>query len=203
LAGTHILPLESYKYPLAVSFTMLLELVFGLASSQHVRAPSGFEKLVSSHVDVILETGYAECLSSEDLFHGHLILRRPQGSCYSGLNELESSVELVLYHTAEHTDRWRSESEAGSEHVPRSLVGFRDGSVAKAIDLVKYEKLFSKATYDLFGTVYSDDLMAGKEYLHDGSKKVDVTCVMIDGLSEDLSFQFLITPQKQVYFPKR
>jgi hypothetical protein len=122
--------------------------------------PKAFGELIASHIDKILEAGYGQFLNAKDFDHGHLVWkegRRYEKAFQSGSLD---AVGVVLYHTAESINRW-SEKEKHLPHerrTPRSILGFVDGSIKPASEVVDVARLIKLRTYNERGTVFEHEL---------------------------------------------
>ena len=119
-----------------------------------VLAPLQFASLVDMHVQKIVADCPAVEISNDDLFHGHFYTRETFGSLTT-LEEITSSVSMMLYHTAEYNHRWQNEQVPVAYKTHRSLFGLTDGDVFPAIYAITPGDY---KTYESHGTVFHFDV---------------------------------------------
>jgi hypothetical protein len=118
--------------------------------------PKNLGDIVLQHINVAKNASYYDELSHDDFFHGHFLFARSAN--YGSANEFFSDITAILYHTAEYNDRWSQEEKLGLsplERRQRSLLGFLDGNVAKAVDWVTPP---FRRGYISSGTIYDTDI---------------------------------------------
>jgi hypothetical protein len=174
--------------------------LFMLVSSSVGVAERSFDAIVHSHIEQMLAEGYAQSLSWDDLYHGHIMVKRGEEDCYGSLDELLGRTEVILYHTAEHNYRWGSGATPPEQKIPRSVIGFMDGTIEPAIDFVGQENLESDLRYVVYGTVGIEDIVQKRPDLYTGNRIGDNTCVKIDGEERPTSFEFHIDENGAVTF---
>lgn len=104
----------------------------------HLPIPDPYIDVIGKHVETMYSRGNFRNFTSTDFWHGHLMLRPNNVQEYRNAGELVAGAALVVYHTAEFSERWSKEAGTPLDRRnPRSLVGFWDGSVVPAISLVK------------------------------------------------------------------
>jgi hypothetical protein len=119
--------------------------------------PDPYIDVIGRHIQQMHDRGYFRDFTSKDFWHGHFMLRPDSPGEYADAGELVSHAALMVYHTAEFSERWKSESsKPASSRNPRSLVGFWDGSVVPAINLVKPG--VSMPFYESNGTISDSEL---------------------------------------------
>ncbi len=121
-----------------------------ILDSKKMPLPQNIADLVRVHVNKIQEFDPTARINHNNFYHGHFVLKKGHKKHYSSLNDFLADVAIYLYHTHELDHSW------SEHHIPRSFVGFPDGSVNPIVipDSLKSEfpKYFSN------GTVYSSDL---------------------------------------------
>jgi len=127
----------------------------------HIPLPEPLAFFLLQHVRGMLAHGWAEDLTSMDLDHGHLLMK-PGFTCPKPCTpeRVAAGVAAILYHTAERSDRWEEEGTRGvpaDRRTPRSIIGWPDGSVHPAIELVR-EQTAHLTAYESCGTVFHSDL---------------------------------------------
>lgn len=119
--------------------------------------PDPYVDVVQTHVQAMYDRGYFTDLISNDLWHGHLIMKPGAVPEYHDVGALLEDAALFVYHTAEFADRWARQAPLPLERrTPRSIVGFWDGSVIPAINLVKPGTYMP--FYESNGTIGEDEL---------------------------------------------
>jgi len=146
----------------------------------HLPFPDPYVDTIGSHVNAMLARGYAADLVSNDLFHGHLLLKPDAGYEYTDVGALLNDAALFLYHTAEFSGRWEREKKRGlpaQMRNPRSIAGFWDGRITPAIALVDPTKSLLQF-YESNGTVFDSDIAQSNpgwlEYWQPGAKLIRV-----------------------------
>lgn len=124
------------------------------------KIPQAFGELAVKHIDKILEAGYGKFLHPDDFDHGHIVWKKGQRYAKSFLEGKVDAVAMVLYHTAESTQRWSvQEAELPIEkRTPRSILGYPDGSIKPAAEVLDIERLEKLRTYRERGTIFETDL---------------------------------------------
>jgi len=142
--------------------------------------PDPYLGVVGRHVEGMLARGYAADVVSNDLFHGHLLLKPDAGYEYADVGGLLEDATLFLYHTAEFSGRWEGEKKRGLPawmRNPRSVAGFWDGRITPAITLVDPKKSLLQF-YESNGTVFDSDIAQSNpgwlEYWQPGAKLIRV-----------------------------
>ena len=139
--------------------------------------PQALGDLMAIHIRKIIDAGYATELSQEDLYHGHLIWKRNSDNdllrldrdIYSYMSGGATSdpygpLAMILYHSAESGERWEIAEQylPIDKRTPRSIVGFLDGSIVPAIELLKVEidtgRFILPDDYTLYGSIREIDL---------------------------------------------
>ncbi len=126
--------------------------------------PDPYPAVIKRHVDAMYAKGYFSDLVSNDLWHGHLLMNPGAPDAYDDPAALLNDTALFLYHTDEEASRWERERANGlptGQRVPRSIVGFWDGTVRPAILLVSPARARLKY-YEKYGTVQDDDIFASR-----------------------------------------
>lgn len=147
-------------------------------------APKELADLIAVHIEKIFEAGYAQSFSVDpdaggDFYHGHLIWRTDSdvASVFrvgAGNKSDISQIAMILYHTAEETDRWQKvEAHLPIEkRTPRSIVGYLDGSIRPAIDIVgdpySLQGAWSPNSYVPHGTVHPFNIVDHNPGLYAG-----------------------------------
>lgn len=120
--------------------------------------PEKFGNLVARHVEEMYRMGYFRALDESDFDHGHIVLVRGPKK-YGSLKKLLERTGLILYHTDEHSGRWESQSQVPPEkRIQRSIVGYPDGRIRPAIELIAEKRRGALPYYASDGTVYDSDL---------------------------------------------
>jgi hypothetical protein len=119
-----------------------------------VHIPRAQARLVEQHLRTIVDNGWGEVMPG-DLYHCHLLIRHGAGNIES-LGDLFANVAMILYHSDEHTVRWRGEDGILplSKRRPRSIVGFLDGTIVPAATLMRSDL----SHYERDGSIHSDEL---------------------------------------------
>jgi hypothetical protein len=118
--------------------------------------PKSLGDIVLQHINVAKKASYYDELSHTDFFHGHFLFAN--SISYDSADEFFSDITAILYHTAEYNGRWGQEEKLGIpplERRQRSLLGFLDGNVAKAVDWVTPP---FRRGYIGSGTIYDTDI---------------------------------------------
>jgi hypothetical protein len=105
----------------------------------NIYAPESFGKIILAHIDEAKKQAYYDELSRKDFFHGHLLLAGIPTN-HDSPQAYFSKVTSVLYHTAEYNGRWEKEQDQGipaEERRQRSIIGFINGVLVKAMDIMK------------------------------------------------------------------
>jgi hypothetical protein len=136
--------------------------------------PQSLAETVLRHIAESKKRGYHDEISRTDLFHGHLMVRGKPAH-YPTPEAYFTDAALILYHSAEYTNRWEHEAEKGipaDQRTPRSFVGWPNGTLQRAVDLTK---LPLTRNYEGSGTVYEADLAESNpdlSYLFEGYYQV-------------------------------
>lgn len=115
---------------------------------------------ISKNLAVAWTRGYFDNLSIQDLFHGHIIHRGPELN-FENPEAYFSAISAVLYHSSERLPRWGQEGRAGipiQERTPRSFVGWLDGNIDAARDLLKPEVPLTD-NYENGGTISQREIV--------------------------------------------
>jgi hypothetical protein len=113
----------------------------------------------SKAINESLRLGYAGEISQKDLFHGHMILQGP-ATVYAEPMRFFEDLRISLFHSAEYLSRWAAEGRRGlplEERTPRSFVGWANGVLQKAIDLVTPGARLK--SYSGAGTIYTEEVI--------------------------------------------
>ncbi|MBI4020419.1 MAG: hypothetical protein HY367_03740 [Candidatus Aenigmarchaeota archaeon] len=170
---------------------------FACRINPNTRVPEGIGTPIESHVNRMVEEGYALGLDRSDLWHGHVIMRRTGRQEYASLGDVLSGAAFFLYHTDEAGGRWDMASTPADMRTPRSIIGFPDGSIMPARSLFSADDIASCPQYAVHGTIHSDDITRKYSSLQDGHgpdgrpriSSADVHCT--------LSSQFYIIPDSK------
>lgn len=155
--------------------SIVLAAGLALGITPKANEPTKFESMVASHVDEMLTQGYAKKIDETDLFHGHLVFRKKE-DCYKNLSHALDSFDFILYHTDESLKRWESQKGEPKNKTQRSIVGFRDGTIRPAVDVMGEENIIAWSTYECCGTIYGWNFsMNTKESICVGDKALDIT----------------------------
>jgi len=122
--------------------------------------PDEFGRLVEKHAKLMQESGYLEKISEYDFDHGHIMLKAGCPEVFASLNEMFSYVSGILYHTREHQKHWQKEAGRGlpvSERTPRSIIGYRNGAIEPAINLISNLSVLDER-YSSNGTIFPQQL---------------------------------------------
>lgn len=123
--------------------------------------------LIYSFVKQAMDRGYAHDLNMQDFFHGHFIFKGPK-TVYENPDEMLADITLYLFHSEEYTDRWWDQRKKGfpeDKMTPRSFVGWPDGKLQPAIEVVPRDIMLHK--YESSGTIYAQDLVHARPELSD------------------------------------
>jgi hypothetical protein len=138
-----------------------------------LKVPTSLSKSIAQHVQKMYNDKYYDVIGPKDFFHGHLIPTHWQDREFT-LPEVLSDSPHILYHTAEYNFRWNEEFKSGiplEKLTPRSIVGFKDGHIQTAIDIIRLENLDDRriVSYTNSGTLYDSDLIKFKPQLFNSS----------------------------------
>jgi hypothetical protein len=134
---------------------------------QHLRpfwkifVPDWFGKIVESHVACMLSGNCYQELCEKDFDHGHMLLRKNAKATYNSVDDFFGDVVMILYHTAERNKRWhieRKKNQPVKKRAPRSLLGFKNGMVRSARDLVELNQIMD-IQYEESGTIHTPQLL--------------------------------------------
>jgi hypothetical protein len=128
---------------------------------KEIEAPEKFGRLVESHVHKMISSGYTSKMDPDDLFHGHILIRNSGKDSYLSLGDVINDTRMVLYHTCESPALWETTNHAGRK-TPRSIMGFPNGHILPAEDMIREENISRKDRYENYGTIYQKDII--KEY---------------------------------------
>lgn len=196
-------------FPVPFSGEKLASLQRELKRGKYMNYPDEwFGKIVEKHVRAMFDKGYAEKISDEDLFHGHLIIKNPPGfnrnkDCYKSMNDVLRQTYSILYHTAEYNKRWGVKEAHLPIHkrTPRSILGFMDGTISPASD-ISFKLIGSRnnsskyglSAYYEHGTLFTEDII----HTYRKFQKLELTdCnqpVSFNGRKYMLDSQFYIEP---------
>lgn len=123
---------------------------------------------VSTSINESIRLGYTGEISREDLFHGHMMLSGPQLE-YASAESFLSDLKVVLFHSAEYTQRWRKEGMRNipiDQRTPRSFLGWVESGLQKAVDFVGPSQRLK--SYEQAGTIYSEEIVESHpgQFLH-------------------------------------
>lgn len=152
--------------------------------------------IIAKHTRNMIDEKWADDLTSRDLDHGHMLMK-PDWECAEPCtpDAVMDGVAAFLYHTAENAGRWAGEAEDGvdvDERTPRSVIGWFDGTVQPAVELV-WEQRYQLQTYVSHGTVFDTDLWRYRSEQFSKADEFQVTFAMDEGtLTCNLSSQIRI-----------
>lgn len=122
-----------------------------------IELPKAYGDMIFKHVTQLWKQEAFAKLDLSDFFHGHLIvLGSKQG--YASIEEVFSELTAIVYHTHENDNYWEDQAEEPEDKKQRSFVGWLDGRLESAINVVSQDNLRGR-NYLFFGTIYSSDLV--------------------------------------------
>lgn len=123
--------------------------------------PMRLGRVVESHINSMFRAGLFFSFADEDFNHGHIVRRAGNKEEYGSLDEFLKDAAFIVYHTDENASRWVSLRQADlppEKRIQRSIVGYLNGKIKPAIELVGESQKNELPYYECCGTVAGDDL---------------------------------------------